>query len=74
MPTQPANKRWQAESDAYTLAEAERIQSNKNRVIAAKKMAKKMADDMEKTQREQVKSLRSIAANPIKRKAVSKKK
>lgn len=44
----PDDKKWQAECDARTLAEAKVIQSDKNRVTAAQKAAKEMSTKMEK--------------------------
>lgn len=41
-------KRWQAESDARALAEAEVIRNDPDRLKAAQKAAKDMADEQKK--------------------------
>lgn len=41
-------KRWQAESDARTMAEYEQIMSDSRRRAAATKAAKEMASDLNK--------------------------
>ena len=40
-----SEKQWQKESDARTLAEAERIRSDKSRLSGAKQAAKQMAKE-----------------------------
>ena len=42
------NRNWEAESDAYALAEAKAIMADKSRLAAAKKVAPKIMPDMEK--------------------------
>lgn len=41
-------KRWRAESDAYTLAEAAVIQADKERLNSAQKIAQEKARQLEK--------------------------
>jgi len=41
-----SEKEWQAESDARTLAEANRIIEDKNRLSAARKAAERLAKDV----------------------------
>ena len=66
---QPAiDKRWQAESDAYTLAQAAEIGKDKKRVSAAKKMAAKMAKDLQREQDKQIKALKTVAKKSVTRK------
>ena len=43
------DKRWRAESDARTLADAQRIAEDKTRLSAAKKEAARMAADAAKS-------------------------
>jgi hypothetical protein len=43
-----SEKRWREESDVRTLAEAEKIKSDRKRVGAAKKRAKVMAADAQR--------------------------
>lgn len=50
-------KRWRAEDDARTLAEAERIKEDKARMDAAQAAAKKMAEEEE----ERIRAMRKIA-------------
>ena len=58
MPKQTAqDKKWQAESDARTLAEAEEIKRSAGRQQAAKRQAKQMAKDVAK----QVQNLKKVA-------------
>ena len=42
------DKKWQAQNDAHTLAEAQTIMSDKTRLNAAAKQAVKMAKNSEK--------------------------
>lgn len=59
------DKKWQAESDARTLAEAEEIKRSASRRAAAKREARQMAKDVEK----QVKNLKKVSrATPRKKK------
>jgi len=53
-------KRWKAESDALTLAEAEQIKADTRRSAAARKAAMKMADDA----KERANSFSKIASKP----------
>jgi hypothetical protein len=55
MPTM--DKKWQAECDARTLAEAERIKADKQRASKAKKAAVSMANDAAK----EAKALKKIS-------------
>ena len=57
------DKRWRAQNDARTLAEAETILGDKNRRSAAASEAKKMAKEVVK----QVKTLNKIAKKSKKR-------
>ena len=50
-------KKWQAESDARTLAEAEEIKRSASRRSAAKREARQMAKDVAK----QVQNLKKVA-------------
>ena len=63
-------KRWRAENDAQSLAEAQRIVEDKGRLKMAKGAAKKMADDALK----RAQSLASVAKTPAAKKAIPKKK
>jgi hypothetical protein len=64
-------KEWQAETDAHTLASAEEIAADPNRLRAAKKKATDMAQAAVKTANRYVK----VAKRPApKKKAVAKKK
>lgn len=56
-------KRWEAESDARTLAEAEVIKQAPGRVRAASTAAKRMADDNQK----QADALTKIAGRKVTR-------
>lgn len=51
------DKKWQAESDARTLAEAEEIKRSASRRSAAKREARQMARDVAK----QVQNLKKVA-------------
>jgi len=62
-------KRWQAEQDAHTLAEAQRIAEDRGRLGAAKKEARKMASDAAK----RAQSLVKVAKTPAAKKAAKKK-
>lgn len=60
MPSRPIDaeeKRWQAESDARTLAEANVIREDPERMKAAQGAAKKMAED----EREQANAMSKVA-------------
>ena len=60
---------WQAESDARTLAEAERIKSDKKRSGSASKAATRMAVEAQK----EATSMKKIAGKkPVKKAAVKK--
>lgn len=50
-------RRWRAEDDARTLAEAERIKEDAARMTAAKEAAKRMADE----EMERTKAMRKVA-------------
>jgi len=52
-------KRWQAENDARTLAEAKVIVKDSERLNAAKVEAKRMADEKQK----EVSAMRSVAGS-----------
>ncbi len=56
------NKRWQRESDAHTLAEAEAIKADKARLAGAAQAAKKMADDRLKSAKEFTKVANKVVA------------
>lgn len=58
------DKKWQAESDARTLAEAEEIKRSASRRSAAKREARQMAKDVAK----QVQNLKKVARAPRKKK------
>lgn len=58
-------KKWQRESDANVLAEAETINSNPARLKGARTEAKKMAKAAETT----ANSLNKVAGKPARRKA-----
>lgn len=62
-------KRWRAESDAQTLAEAQRIAEDKGRLNLAKGAAQKMADDALKRAR----SLTNVAKTPVAKTPAQKK-
>ena len=66
MATNPTkqDKKWQAESDARTLAEAEEIKRSASRRTAAKREARQMAKDVAK----QVQNLKKVARPAPKRK------
>ncbi len=57
IPLSANEKRWQAESDAHTLAEAERIKEDKSRLDAAAEAAKRMAEE----ETERAKAMRKVA-------------
>lgn len=57
------DKRWRAESDASMLAEVEEIQRDRPRLEAAKKAAKRLADEAEK----RVQGLKKVAKFTVKR-------
>jgi hypothetical protein len=62
-------KQWQAESDARTLAEAERIKSETSRFKSAQMAAKKMVSDQQKDLQSLSKVAQSTPSNskePIK--------
>lgn len=62
-------KQWQAESDARTLAEAERIKSETSRLKSAQMAAKKMVSDQQKDLQSLSKVAQSTPSNskePIK--------
>ena len=58
------DKKWQAESDARTLAEAEEIKRSASRRTAAKREARQMAKDVAK----QVQNLKKVARAPRRKK------
>lgn len=53
------DRRWRAESDARTMAEAEQIKHDPPRLDAARTAAKRMADE----EAERVKGLRKVAGS-----------
>ncbi len=55
------DKKWQAESDAHTLAEAETIKADKPRTNRAKTAARKMATEQQK----RANAMNKIAAKPV---------
>jgi hypothetical protein len=55
-------KKWRAESDAHTLAEAKTITSDKSRHQAAVKMAGTMANE----KMNQAKAMKAVASKKIK--------
>ena len=58
------DKKWQAETDARTLAEAEEIKRSASRRSAAKREARQMAKDVAK----QVQNLKKVARPAPRRK------
>ena len=56
-PISAQDKKWRAEDDARTLAEAERIKVDKSRMDAASTAAKRMADE----EAERTQALRKVA-------------
>lgn len=64
-----SERRWKAESDVRTLAEAEAIKQNLSRLNSAKKAAKHMVEEEQKKVNEMKK-----VANVALKKTVSKKK
>lgn len=62
------DKKWQAESDMRTLAEAEAIKSDRQRLSKAKKAGAAMV----KEKKQEVKRLQKVAKNPS-RKPTAKK-
>ena len=64
------NRKWQQESDAHTLAEAEKIKSDKNRLGGAKKAAQRMAVDAQKS----ATSLKKVASSPTRKKPPTARK
>ncbi len=52
-------KRWRAESDARTLAEAEQIKQDEPRLTEAQQAAKRMADE----EAERAKAMRKVAGS-----------
>ena len=62
------DRKWQAESDAGTLAEAVVINNTPVRLKAAKSMAKTMAAE----QNARAKALSKVAGRPVTRKVVKK--
>lgn len=63
-------KRWRAEQDAHTLAEAQRIAEDRGRLGAAKKEAARMASDAAK----RANTLVKVAKTPTAKKAKPKAK
>jgi hypothetical protein len=57
MPITEEEKRWRAEEDARILAEAKVIQSDQQRLEAARAEAQRMADEKQK----EAKAMRSVA-------------
>lgn len=64
------NKKWQEESDANTLAEAQVILSNRARSKGARTAAKRLADEQQK----RATSLKKVARVPKKKPVKRKKK
>lgn len=68
------DKRWRAESDASTVAEAQAIQSDPTRMRAAKVAGDRMAKEAQK----KADALRSVAKKPVpkptKRKTTARKR
>lgn len=62
------DKKWMAQDDARTLAQAEAIKADPKRVAAAKKEAANMV----KEQEQRTKALKTVANKPVKQ--TSKKK
>jgi len=58
------DKKWRAESDAHTLAEAEVIKSDRTRLGAAKREAKSMVTERQ----EQLNSIKKIAKTTVRKK------
>jgi len=63
------DKRWRAQDDAYTLMNAEKINSDKVRKTAAIKAAKVMVKDKEN----EVKAIKKVTNNSTTKKATTKK-
>ena len=64
-----SDKKWQEESDANTLAEAQVILSNRKRSKGARTAAKRLAEEQQK----RATSLKKVAKAP-KKKPIKKKK
>lgn len=62
--------RWAAESDAYTLAEADRIYADPKRLKAARSAAVKMAKETQ----EKADSFKQISSNTVTPKQILKKR
>jgi len=58
------DKRWEAESDARTLMDSQVISSDKKRLAAAVKAAKRMAAEKEK----EVKAMKGVAKRKTRKK------
>lgn len=67
-------KRWQAENDAHTLAEAQRIAEDKGRLRMAKGAAQKMASDAAKRAQTLVKVAKTAPAKAPKAKKAAPKR
>lgn len=67
-------KRWQAEQDAHTLAEAQRIAEDRGRLKMAKGAAQKMASDAAKRAQTLVKVAKTPSAKKAAKKAAPKRK
>lgn len=52
---------WSARSDAFTLAEAEKIKNDKERLRKAQVEAKKVAEDIERSERETLRDMKKVA-------------
>ncbi len=62
VPISADEKRWRAESDARTLAEAERIKNDRPRLDSAQAAAKRMAEE----EAEAAKAMRKVAGSKLK--------
>jgi len=69
-------KKWQRESDAHTLAQAEEIKSDKGRLTGAKKEAKVMVKQTNKraAAMKKVAGTKASTSKPVPKKAASAKK
>lgn len=71
------NKKWEQESDAHTLAEAEKIKGDKSRLSGAKTAAKRMANEQQKhadAMAKVAKSGRTTTSNTKTGRSIAKKK
>lgn len=70
MASNKERQKWQAESDAHTLSEAERIKNDKTRLSNAQKAA----GEMLKNTQEQIDSLKKVSKTPVPQKTPAQPK